>query len=659
MRRVGALAGAVAALLWTCPVAAADPASDDGPGNVAPTMTLPDMGASGTIAFTVNRFNASKSVSFPVLRGLVPEALRAHIEVPVALRFGALVVSQNGRQISRVTLPLQNDGDLVIPLKGVQLSGDWLTLNMALTVIPAWEYCWDDYAPIRLTNAAVSFSGSEVPPKTVAEFVPAVLRKVTIGVPANPSRAESSAAVQVATALAQRNGQKPDVTVVALPEGATTFGTSPSPLERQIVVKEGEKGLSLQGDGFPALLVSGKGDELVEQARLLSNESLDIAVSTTAIPGPLPEPELVGDIATLEELKQLDLSDESLWPKVTVTVDQTRFGHPLENIRIHLIGSYTPLPENFGGEATITVDGQVLDRWEATGDGIIDRGVTIPARLIGRSVNLVVAVRATGNPGHCGDHLPIAVRIDSTTSEVLVANANPPVPQGFQSFPQALMPVIDFGIGDEAFADTARAVQIAVGLQRLSSVPLMVEVTSIKEAINDGGSAVLISSGGWDEPSLELPFTVAGGKISVQGMNPDGDPLTMNLEPETKFGSLQTVFDGKRSLMIATSNDAPWQLDSLLKWLDGSGRWSGLNGRAIISVPDGPPLTVPNPPIRESAQAEADANSGQDWFWWAAGGIAAIASVGALLILLRARRSTGSSKPSSEQPEPSPATGDV
>jgi hypothetical protein len=646
MRRIGALAGVLAALLWTSPVTAAEPAPGGG-GIVAPVLELPDMGVSGTIAFTVNRFNASKSVSFPVLPGLVPEEMRARIELPVLLRFGTLTVSQNGRQISRVGLPLDSDGDLVIPLGGVQLSGEWLTLDLALTVMPASDYCWDDYAPVRLTDAAVVFSGAEVSPKTVADFLPSVLRKVTIGLPAKPSPAESSAAVQVATAVAQRNGQKPDVVVVPLPEGATAFRAPSAPLERKIVVKEGaEKGLSLQGGGFPSLLVSGEGAELVDQARLLSDESLKLAVSTTAVPGPLPEPEFVPDSTTLADLNQTELLDEALWPKVNIEVDQTRFGHPLADIRIHLVGSYTPLPGNFGGESTVTVGGEVLDRWAATDDGIIDRSLTIPARLIKRSVNLEVAVRATGNPGRCGDHLPIALRIDPA-STVQVGTASPPIPRGFQSFPQALMPRIDFGIGEDAFADTVRAARIAVGLQRLSAVPLMTEVKSVREAIDGGGSAILIASGGWTDQSFTLPFNTDGGKITVQGLDPDGEPLSMTLEPQTRFGSIQTIFDGQRAVMIATSNGAPSQLDSLLSWLDGSGRWSGLNGRAIISIPDGAPLTVPSPLVTDSAQDDsATQGSQQDWFWWVAGGIAAIAGVGALLILFKAGRASVRSRES-------------
>ena len=640
MRRIGALAAVIATAMLMSPVTSAAP----GGGAVAtsPTLALPDLGASGTIVFNVSRDNARTSVTFPVPTGLVPVALRAKLEFPVSLRFGYLAASQNGLSLSRMTLPAQDESQMVIPLTGVELSGDWVTIDFTLTAVPLEGYCWDDYAAVRLVNGEISFVGAEKPPTTVADFLPPVLRKVTIGMPARPSPAESSAAVQVATAVARRNGQSPEVDLVPLPEGATALGRPSAPLERQIIVKEGQaKGLSLKGAGVPALVISGRGEDLVEQARVLSDDSLRFAVSTTAVPGPVPEPELLADRVTVGEMRDSGLFSESMWPKVNIEIDQTRFGHPLAGIQVHLVGSYTPLPGNFGGDVTISLGGDVIERWAATPDGVIDRIVTIPDRLLKRFVNLEVAVRTDGNPGHCGDHFPMALKIEDNT-EIRVGTAVPPVPEGFQSFPQALMPEVKFGIGSNAFADTVRAAKIAVGLQKVSGVPLTTEVTTLKEALGEGGSAVLISSDGWNPSAYQLPFSVDNGKITVQGTGPDGDPMTMKLEPEARFGSLQTIFDGPRALLIATSNNAPGQLDELLKWLDGSGRWAGLNGRAIISVPDSEPLIVASPPIAGATQAgSATAAGQQDWFWWVVGGVGGIAALGALLILLRARRHQG------------------
>ena len=63
-----------------------------------------------------------------------------------------------------------------------------------------------------------------------------------------------------------------------------------------------------------------------------------------------------------------------------------------------------------------------------------------------------------------------------------------------------------------------------------------------------------------------------------------------------KVGSLQTVFDGQRSVLIATSSGSAAQLDELLRWLSSDPqRWPGLNGRAIISLPGQTPVAIPIP----------------------------------------------------------------
>lgn len=633
MRRVGAMAAVIAMVLWTSPVATGDPPGNDAPGEA--TMALSDLGASGTVAFFLHRDNTTTGMTFPVPPGLSPIALRAKVEVPVRLRFGNLTVSQNGRTIARVGLPTQDQADIVIPLNEVEVSGGWVNLTLGLSAIPLDPYCWDDDAPIRLVDAAATFTGGVAVPTSVADFLPPVLRKVTIGVPPQPSPAESDAAVQVAAAIATHNGQSPDVVVVPLPAGKTALDTPAAPLDRQIVVKEGgAKGLSLQGAGVPALLISGSGKDLADQARLLSSAALQYATSAKAVADELPEQELLSDNTTVADVTRSgDLTNNALWPKVGIELDQTRFGHPLSGFRVHLVGSHTPLARDFGGEVTASVGDQVIDRWAATPDGVIDRTVTIPDKLLKRSVTLEVAVHTTGDPGRCGDYLPVALRIDGE-STIQGRPANPPVPQGLQAFPQAFMPNVQFGIGADAFGDTVRAAQIAVGFQRMSGIPLTTEVTTLQQAIANGGSAVLISPDGWSDPSVTLPFSTDGGKLTVQGVDPQGRSATLTLDPEVKFGSLQTAFDGQRSLLIASSNGAPGQLDGLLKWL-GAGRWGGLNGRAVVSVPGAEPVTVANPPVIESAQP---ASQEQNVFWWVAGGIAAIAAVGAALILLRARR---------------------
>lgn len=671
MRRTTALF-AIASLvttpvIWAAPGAFADPVVPDpvpvpAPTNATdapsappaggPTISLADLGTGGSISFYVNRDSASTSVTFPAPPGLVPTSIKARLELPINLRFGNLSVRQGDRTISRQLLPAQDQAELVIPLNGVEVSGGWVTLNFAMTALPLEGYCWDPRSPIRLADAAVNFSGAFRPPTSVADFLPSVLRKVTIAVPAKPSQGETAAAVQTAAVVAERNGQKPEVAVVPLPDGAPALPPPADPLERQIIVKEGPvRGLSLQG---PALLISGPANELADQARLLGDESLRYAASTSAVSDALPEPQLENDNTTLEQMMGRVLSSEAAWPRAIVPIDQSRWGHPLDAVTVRLIGSYTPVPADLGGEVVVSVGGDSLEnspsallgggptiaRWPADATGTIDRTVTIPNRLLRRLIGLEVVVRATGDPGHCGDYFPALLKIDGST-KITVQRSNPPVPQGFQSLPQSLMtPRIRFGVGSDAFGDTARAVQIMLGLQRSSAVPLLSEVTSLDEAIASTDPAVLIAADGWKDKPIALPFSVDQGKVDITGVDAGDRSVTLTLDPAQGFGSLQTVFDGQRTVLIATSTGVPGQLDDLLRYLLAQpGRWSGLDGRAVLSVPGAEPVTIANPPGDYAQTPENPAGAENDrWFWWGVGGVAALAGLGALGILVRARR---------------------
>lgn len=640
LRRLAAVAG-VLMMLGVSPGASAQPDDDDTSPPAAAdstTFALSDIGASDTIWFDTRRGISTSTFSFVVPRGLVPTTLNATIEIPIGLRYGSMAVTQGIRTIARLPLPPEDRPQMVIPLAGMEISGDWASLTVTVNALPLETYCWDPQAPIRLVNSSITFTGTAAAPTTVAAFLPPTLRRVTIALPPKPSQAESAATVQLAAAMTTRYGwQNTDIVVVALPEGATTLPAPAPPQERQIVVKEGpDKGLSLQGvGGIPSLLISGPGDELTNQTRLLTDDSLPFALSQKAVAGELKtERKPVRGTTTLEKLNQTGLTSESLRPEVTINIDQSRFAQPLNDIRVHLLGSYTPLSENLNGEVTVAAGDTIVDRWPVNPEGTIDRWVNIPNPLVRRSTQVKVRVQTTGDPGHCNDFLNVALRIDNDT-EVQANRASPPVPPGFWSLPQSLMPRVQIGIGDDIFADTVRAAQIIIGLQRNSSLPLVTKVTSLQEAISSRDPAILIAADDWTDPTLTLPFNADLGNITIQAFSEGGDPVTLNLEPAITFGSLQTWFDGQRSILVATSNGSPAQLDELLRWLsEKRNRWTDLDGRAIISVPGSDPAIVPNrrSDLPEPGEASSD-EGGADWVWWGAGVIAALSLVGALWIL--------------------------
>lgn len=628
----------------TAPHVAAQPPNNTGVLD-APTLPLAEVGLDSTIAFYAG--TSSASLSIPVPPGLVPSALELTLDLPFNIRYGLVTVMQDDRVVSKTGLPLTDLAPLVIPLDGVRVVDGSASVTLTLTVLPQEGFCVDQFNPVRLARGLVRYTGVEVAPTTVAAFLPRILRQVTIAVPAAPSQAESDAAVQLATALVSRyRSQEPRVTLVPLAEDMTVPRGPSAPMERQIVIRESpDAGVSLMPtDGVPALLISGPPDELRNQARLLTDPSLNVAVSTSVVAGQLhPRTPLPGNSTTLAQLSQPALISVGIPPEVGIVLDQTRFGHSTQGFRVHLMGTHTPIPAALGAQLTASVGGEIIDSWTTESNGVIDRWIDIPDRLVQRVTTLAVRVDTSGDVGLCDEFKPITLTVKGSTV-VESSPALPPIPPGLRSLPQSLMPHMQVGVGEDSFADVVRATQIAVGLQRLSATPLSTTVTSVQQAIESDDPAILISPDGWTEESITLPVSANDRTISVSGPDPDAEPTTLTLDPGIQFGSLQTVVDKQRSLLIATSTGAPSQLDELLRWLDADlQRWTQLRGSAMVTVAGQDPVTVEGrTPASiygpESPASQEVSDRGSTALWWVAAGLTVAVIAGVVVVLLRRRR---------------------
>ena len=148
---------------------------------------------------------------------------------------------------------------------------------------------------------------------------------------------------------------------------------------------------------------------------------------------------------------------------------------------------------------------------------------------------------------------------------------------------------------------------------------------------------------------LTLPVSADDRRITLTGQAPNAEQTVLSLDPGVQFGSLQTVFDGRRTLLIATSNGAPAQLDELLGWLDADrGRWSQLRGSAIVAIAGRAPALVagrtpasvygPVAPTPDQAAASPAGSYHYDRAWWVAAGVVGVAAVGVAAIILTSRR---------------------
>jgi hypothetical protein len=622
--------------LVVLPAATALP-GDGGQLADSPTLSLVAMGSDD--AFALYGLRGIQTLTIPVPHGLTPSSLNVLVELPVGVRGGNMLATQDDRTISRTALPTEFQAPVTIPLAGAEVVDNSVTLQLRSYLDPLDGYClYDPIVPLRLSNASVSFTGTEVAPSVVADFLPPVLSRMTLFVPGSPSHAEADAAVRITAAVVAHYGKQPVQVRVAALDGDVIPPTPAESFERQIVIREGpDKGVSLRGNGgVPALLIGGPAGDMANQTRLLSSDMSLLALSSKAVAGPLKSvPQLAPDQTTLRALGQPGVNAVALAPQVSLGLDQTRLGRSARDVRVHLQGSYTPLPPGIGGELVASIGGQTIDHWATEPSGSIDRWVQVPNDMLQRYTNLVVAMNITGNTGRCGEFQPFTLTIDGESAVTSVA-ASPPMTPGFQSLPQALLPRLAVGIGDDTFSDTLRAVTIIAGLQRLSALPIDTAVMSVQDALNTNGPAVLMAATGWTDQRITLPVASQGaGELRLTGAD-SGEPQAVTLDPAIEYGSLQTVFDGHRTVLIATSTGKPELLDALLSWLNTDGRrWARLSGDALLGVPSREPFTVG---ANNAAPQENRAlQGGSPSVWWIAAVVGTGVLVAAALLVLRLR----------------------
>lgn len=562
------------------------------PGDVP--LALPALGMGKSLTFPGGQHQVS--LVLPVLPGLAPTALLGTIQLPPHVARGTIEVTSGDRLVDRVELPLGAPAPIRISLAGAEVKNHAIALTLTSSLLPEPGWCVTDWwgRPLTLADASVVYTGEELQPTTVADFLPPILNKLTIYIPAKPTDAESNTALSLGTAVVARYGRQP-VVVDVRPIGTDSRIPDHTPgfLERQVVIGESaDAGLRLTELGpAPVLRITGDRRTLPDQTRLLVSDLSEIAISSGAVAVSLPKaPTMSPDSTTLSELGQTQLSATSLGAvRVDFGIDQSRIGRPSRDVRIRLLGNYTPLPDIMSGAITVEANGKYVDGWPLTSDGRIDRWISVPNDLLTRFTTIGVTLHQTGLTNGCGLERPVTLTIDPDT-EITSKAANPPVPGGFDALPQALQPQVLVGMREPGFADTVRASTILTGLQRLAVVPLRPEVVAFDRAADSRTPAVLIAADGAVPSSIKLPLDPDSDELTVTSTDADPDSATIRIDPSVAMGSLQTTWSGGRTVVVATSTKAPSRLDRVLDWLNADlDRWQQLHGAAVFQAGDREP----------------------------------------------------------------------
>ncbi|MGV9669407.1 hypothetical protein ACWDPV_02275 [Gordonia sp. NPDC003504] len=577
------------------------------PGDPPPPLSLDSLGSSSAITFPGQQGQVSMSI--PVPQDLTPDVLRGVTSVPPFVTGGEVDVYQGERLISRTPVDPAPNSPITLPLRGLTVDGNAaeITLRSYLRVDGLCRFDPDN--AFRISGATVTFTGREAIPTTVAQFLPPILRDLAIIIPDDVQQAEGAAAVNLAAAVTAHYGTaQVGITTVVRPRSDLAPSDAPGPLERQIVVdSSAPTGLTLRDgpEGSKYLVVGGAGDALVTQSEFLTTDLDAIALSSSAVAGPLYDaPQLTPDVQTLADLGVSDQRvTSSSWPSLTFGVDQTRLGRPSTNIRVQLMGTYAPA----GGDSAV-ISVRIGDRVIATlptdSSGTYNSWVDIPNDLAARYTEVTVTLERSGLLEGCGNGTRANLTLSSTgqiTSDV----ADPPQPSGLGSVPQSLMPWTQMAWTTGDAADVSRGVEIAAGLQRISVVPLGLRVVSVSEALSSELPAILISAEGKDIPDIDLPVSADGGEVTVRSSS--GSTSSVTLDPALRYGVLQATRAGDRTVLVAGSTGDARDLDDLLDWLADDNRWTSVSGDAIaiVKVRDQQPLYIDADKAAPAPPAEA------------------------------------------------------
>lgn len=633
--RASAVMVAVALAFATTPATAAED----------PTLTLSELGAENDLSLPGRTVEVP--LSFRVPDGTRPETLTGQLQLPAEYTGGVVEIHQDNRMYSTTVVEMADfTAGIALPLDGITVEDARADITLrAVLDVDGDQWCIEEPAAL-LRDAAVSFTGSTTSPMVVAEFLPPVLKKISIHVPADPAETVQAAALEVATSVA--SVYQPidlDVEVVQLPPGTLSPAAGPEDFERQIVLvddrPEGRTELVNPGEDDTFLRLSGGDGTLYDQTRLLTDTMLPLAADVEVTPAGFGDiPDLSADVATLAELGNYNLISESVArTRILIGVERSRLRPYATSLEVHLTGTYTPLPERNSGQLTAVVGDTVVDAFTADETGVIDRRFTVPGELMDRYVEIGVELRTLGEVS-CGHTQPVGLNIDAD-SVVTAENSDTPLLRGFRVLPQSFQPGVDVALAAGDVAHLSRAVRVLTGVQSLSSQRIRPHLVNWDEAVASSRSTILVDAEGsrLDQVPTYLNQAATAVEISDESRAaPSAAALvrSLNTSSELSWASLQAVWDDNtdRMLLVASSTGAAAQLDELLDWLEGDeDRWAGLDGEILVRIGEREPVE-----LKVAAAPESAAEISRSAMVAAVAAVAVVLAIALTLWSLRRRK---------------------
>jgi hypothetical protein len=527
----------------------------------------------------------------PVPAGLHPAILNGVLTVGQNAGSGDLEVEDaSGSILGSVALPSATSASgevrFHVPLGGLAVSRGSARLTLALRggsaqgcVVPP---------EVLLSALSTTFTGTPAQPRTIDDFFPPVLQRITIDTDAQPTLAEQQAVLTLTAALtAHYAGLPPTIAVGALPPGGAVSAPPASPLDRTVVVREGGSAgiaLSTAPGGAAILQVSGTGAALTRQASVFATSLSSLLHAPRAVAESAPA-RAVRSTASQYTFSQLGLSAGGQVVGAVsspLTLPEGVLGGPLNSITVHMLGTYTPVTAPGRGTLTASVGGVLLAGVGLGPSGKLDTTFTIPRQLLSSSTQIQLTVDY--GPGTlCGPVTPPLSFSIFPWSSITVARQVTPS-GGFATLPGSFLRGMNVAVqGGSTAALNAAAIAVS-GLQTLTGTQLEPTVIPFGQGATSRTSTVIAAdSASVRRLRLNPPLALAPGQISAQLV---GAP---SIAVSGGAGAIEVFADPsrRRTVLLVTTTGAWSLLDPVFSALSVSG-WFGLSGDTYASVNGGP-----------------------------------------------------------------------
>ncbi len=605
-----------------------------------PVVAWPQLGLSDQLV--LKSADAQKTVTIPVPDGTTPMVLTGQVEAMSNAVNCRIEVYDSKRQLLGSIVPPEdlNTTPFVLDLSkaslGVASGLKGLELNFALRQDgPPAELCAQTSTPssITLDRLATGYNGSTPAPTTIADFLPGYLSQVTIRIGSDPSVDLQQTALTLVANLTHLYRPVPvridvDTSAAPTPPPADAYGTV-----RTIAIREDPTaGITVDSPGTAqaTLVISGKGDELLQQVELFADHRFEIAQTRSVdITGAT---EFTNTVSTVKKFGELGMAAQlSVLGTDTMYLgfDASQFGvGPIEGAEVNLLARYTPIGDG-EGSVVIRAGSAVLGTYPLDNSGQLDATFQIPADAIQSNVGLALDIRYLPHQGG----LPPANRITffaqpESTVEVIPGTRTR---RGFSVLPMAFSPVFNVAVDDPNKIRYAAAAINLLG--QVTATTLEPRLTTLEAAVASGSGLLAVASG--EELSrrgLKLPLSTTGEDANISGK-----PAT-TVDLNGPLGVIETATDDKRTVLAITATQ-DWNLvDRGFDYIRGlKGQWTALTGDAVVTGALGESVDM----TLNQGGGWHDLNPGKGWALWAWISIAVASAaviLGAIFAFVRIRR---------------------